>query len=447
MNKLQLYISKSARDYVRLVDINADPTVAGQVADMRSVAAMVDYPVSSKTVFYVVRYVSGGYFIHIIRTIPPTRPYHLEATVFVGEGLDIMGDELSEVIDTVTEKVLSSAVTEADMQELKQLFDREYDSKDKIKRIKASKGSEIAYLRYGESSGLSLDDVIADGVYQPEWSVFKCVVLIDDSLSMIPDSAVELGFDEEEEEGYREELSQTTNGKNASQTSHHYVFALPMTTPEGRSTLEFEVECSKPITRSPIAGYELGKKIAEGTDVSNKLKRVETSGIFGRKGRWIWSIGCVAVGMILMYLIGPSGKTAAEPSADETVTEAVADTDKDSKTTKDSAKKATSANVAKATEATAYLDGNSIWDKGAMEKYDDLRGLFDDMNNFHFQELSGKWADKLAASKNFSKVANASRHAISKKVDPRREKQHDPSYNKEGDTKIGWKVYTYWIDP
>ena len=98
-------------------------------------------------------------------------------------------------------------------------------------------------------------------------------------------------------------------------------------------------------------------------------------------------------------------------------------------------------------EATAYLDNNRIWRLDDMEKIEGLRGLFDDLNNYRFEEITGKWADSLGASKNFAKVVKAAEKSVSKKVDPRRHADHSPAYNREGDTGIGWLGYTFWIDP
>ena len=99
------------------------------------------------------------------------------------------------------------------------------------------------------------------------------------------------------------------------------------------------------------------------------------------------------------------------------------------------------------TEATFYLDNNRIWRRDDMEKIDALRGLFDDLNNYRFDMITGKWAETLAASKNFARVVRAANGSVSKKSDPRRSDDHSPSYNREGDNNISWLSYTYWIDP
>ena len=38
-------------------------------------------------------------------------------------------------------------------------------------------------------------------------------------------------------------------------------------------------------------------------------------------------------------------------------------------------------------DAITYLDNHEVWERSEMEKYDDLRGLFDDMNNYKYHSI------------------------------------------------------------
>lgn len=428
MSKLQLYISKSGREQVRLADINADSAVSGEIKDMCATVANVDYPASDKSVFYIVDNIQAGYCIHIIRTIPPTKPNYLDATIFVGSETDIMAEDLADTIAVVTEKMLASAVTDADMKELKELFAVDYDNKDKVKRIKPSRGSETAYVAC--SGRRSFESLISEGLYRPEWSAYKCVVVIGDDFGMMPGTAVDLDEVENEAEKPRRKSKNVAEDKAAAEEATlHYGFVLPMTTPDGHTTLEFEVESSKPITRSPISGYEIAGKAKEGE--VNRLRRGNDDGIYGKLGRWIWGIAGFAIGVAVMMIAGLfGGDSAAESSASDDRQEKVAPSE-----------------GVRSSEATAYLDNNNIWQREQMERIDGLQGLFDAMNQFRFDELGGKWSKALSGSKNFAKVARAAQKAQSKKVDPRRDKDHNPCYNREGDTRINWVGYIYWIDP
>ena len=220
MNTLQLYISKSSRDNVRLAEIN--PTDEGRRAavDMKAAVSMVDYAPSAKMAFFIVVNMPGGYAIHVIRTIPPTRPNHLDATVYIDKNLDVMAEDLEEVLSRVTDIVLAKAVTEKEMAELNRLFGREYDLCDKAPRIKSSRGKDIALLQYGDNSGRSLGDILNEGIYRAEWSGYKAVVLLNDSVSTLGNSMVNLDDPEEEpdadEDGPDDDGNAVTQRKAAS---------------------------------------------------------------------------------------------------------------------------------------------------------------------------------------------------------------------------------------
>lgn len=429
MSKLQLYISKSGREQVRLADINADSVVSGAIKDMRATVANVDYPASDKSVFYIVDNIQAGYCIHIIRTIPPTKPNYLDATIFVGSETDIMAEDLADTIAVVTEKMLASAVTDADMKELEEFFAVDYDNKDKVKRIKPSRGSETAYVAC--SGRRSFESLISEGLYRPEWSAYKCVVVIGDDFGMMPGTVVDLDEVESEAEKPRRKSKDVAEDKVADEEATlHYGFVLPMTTPDGHTTLEFEVESSKPITRSPISGYEIAGKAKEGE--VNRLRRGNDDGIYGKLGRLIWIIAGFVVGVVVMMIASlfDVEDSHAEKASSSASHEKVASTE-----------------GVESSEATAYLDNNNIWQREQMERIEGLQGLFDAMNQFRFDELGGKWSKELSGSKNFARVARAAQKARSKKVDPRRDKDHNPCYNREGDTRINWVGYIYWIDP
>ena len=432
MNTLQLYISKSSRDNVRLAEIN--PTDEGRRAavDMKAAVSMVDYAPSAKMAFFIVVNMPGGYAIHVIRTIPPTRPNHLDATVYIDKNLDVMAEDLEEVLSRVTDIVLAKAVTEKEMAELNRLFGREYDLCDKAPRIKSSRGKDIALLQYGDNSGRSLGDILNEGIYRAEWSGYKAVVLLDDSVSTLGNSMVNLDDPEEEpdadEDGPDDDGNAVTQRKAASK-SRSYIFSLPISTPDGRTALEFEVESSKPMTHSPVAGFVISGRPQTGPDAVNRLHKGNSR---QTAANVLWGIAGLALGMLVMFIAGLLSDGPGSAGPQDSYVEAPT---------------AEQADVSKATEATAYLDNNRIWNRDDMENIDGLAGLFDDMNNYRFEIITDKWASSLGASKNFAKVIRAANDAINKNSDPRRAADHNPTYNREGDYAISWRGYTYWIDP
>ncbi|MDE5594873.1 MAG: hypothetical protein K2I89_04795, partial [Muribaculaceae bacterium] len=341
-------------------------------------------------------------------------PNHLDATVFVNKRLDIMAEDLAEVLDKVSKIVLAAAVTEADMAELRNLFAREYDLRDKAPRIKPSRGRDFARLSYGEESGRTLSDILDSGLYQPEWSDYKGVILLDDSISAFHNSLVDLDYAEEEEyddEPQDDDKPEESVGKEGE--IHTYVFALPVSLPEGRSNLEFELESSKTITHCPVAGYEVAGRLTEGQNHSNKLRRTKGKTLYEKLERWIWGAGGVIAGIILMAIVGLFRGGEPKPSQQSDMAETSV------KITQTPENK-TKVKTPQSSAATAYLDANRIWRQEEMEKIDGLAGLFDDLNNYRFDEITGKWADSLGGSENFAKVVKAAKKSVAKHNDPLR---------------------------
>lgn len=95
--------------------------------------------------------------------------------------------------------------------------------------------------------------------------------------------------------------------------------------------------------------------------------------------------------------------------------------------------------------AIKYLDGNSIWSKSEMEKYPDLKGLFDDMNNFNLDIILYEWANKLSASTNFKNVCESAKKTIYHRWEPK-QGSHNPTYNKPNDELINLTKYKKWLD-
>lgn len=450
MNELQLYISKSTREFRTLVDINGNDNIRGCLSDMRSVVEAVDYPSGTKTLFYAVNNVKDGYMIHVLRTIPPTHGNHLDATIFVDRNIDIMSEDLEEVIEKVSEKVLAAAVTEDDMRQLRELFAREYDSRDKTPKIKPSQGEEIAQLCYGSDSDRNLYDIINEGLYRREWSAYKAVLIIYEDIATKTGKIIDLDIvDNKSETG--EKTAKTDSQQDDTTPGHNYVFALPMVTPDGRSLLEFEVESSKPIKRSPIPGYEINGNAIEGQETINRLRRTGI-GNASLLTKLLWIAAGVVIGLIIAGIgslfedsTSDKNNTAETQTAVETITDS--ETAKDEKQKKDELNSNTASQRNAPTEASHYLDTHRVWQRDKMEKIDGLKGLYEDLNNYRFDRLTDYWAKQLEPSKNFAKIVKAAIKARNKKTDPRRDAEHNPCYNRDGDSSISWLGYTYWIDP
>jgi len=96
-------------------------------------------------------------------------------------------------------------------------------------------------------------------------------------------------------------------------------------------------------------------------------------------------------------------------------------------------------------EAIKYLDENDVWSKSEMEKYYELKGLFDDMNAFDFSKILNYWRQKLNTSQGFSKVCISAEKTYNNKWNPKQD-IHNPTYNKPGDERINLTNYINWLD-
>lgn len=436
MNLLQLYISKSGKAFKTLAEINASEETRRHLVDFSPIVGAVDYAPAHKSIFYAVSRIAEGCIVRIIRTIPPTAPHHLEAAVFVPNHVDITTDELADVISAVSQKVLASNITENDMNDLRELFSHQYDSDDDLDAAKPSHGTKLGFVGYDGDREFA--DCLDDVIWGNEYSDFKAVLLLERPLMpKDPATVIDIYAHDSAPEPIGQEAKRQKAPKSKGKAEKEedrlmtYSFSLPMSTPEGRSAIEFEIQSVKAITRSPIHGYEIAGKISEGDGNVNRLRRSHGDGLYGRFGRWLFGIGGFALGLAVMWIIGlvSDGSTRSDVQDSHKI-----------ETRQQSTKPV-------ATEATAYLDGKRVWRRDEMERIDGLAGLFDDLNNYRFEELTGRWASELAASQNFAKVAAAAGKATAKKIDPRRSDEHSPCYNREGDIAIGWLGYTYWIDP
>lgn len=108
---------------------------------------------------------------------------------------------------------------------------------------------------------------------------------------------------------------------------------------------------------------------------------------------------------------------------------------------KDQDEKETSYQLA---DAIKYLDNNTVWDKLVMEKYPDLQGLFEAMNEFRLEELTKDWAFKLKDSKNFQKVCESAQKNLDKNWNPK-QGTHQPTYNKPSDGQVNLTNYINWL--
>ncbi len=243
-----------------------------------------------------------------------------------------------------------------------------------------------------------------------------------------------------------------------------YRFDLPVLTPEPEECVHFTIQSKKELDRCPVEGYTIAGEggLAEGISRNNTLIYVG-----GSSRRSMWFAAAVAVlGAVLGFVAGwlSFGFNRHESVQAEAIEIAIEEEERVESAAETPAAVETPAPaeetpavqeaepaVPAAAEADdysaaiAYLDANRNWKGAEMDTIAGLQGFFDDLNTYNFERIKTYWAPRLNGSANFRTLLRAVEGAASK-PDPRRD-GHAPTYNREGDTVIGWRGYTYWVDP
>lgn len=584
MNKLQLYIYKSLRGFKSVRNINPAENVQRHIRDVRQALETIDYDPAEKYLFYLLSYVEEGSFFTILRTIPDKPLDHLATTIYIPSGLQISSEELAAIVHRTTRMVSNPAVSAEELNELHEVFAKEYPLEPDTSVTVESEGRQYAFSYYGGETGRNLEDFFGDKLYQTEFIKYAGVLLVDAALGVnvnavdISDyplcppatifppehvkgfvpylygrrferpfrvslgEVVELiwkrsGFDDIRQEvnisereqsvnadsldGSRKTITRATffitshagktkiddaeiivNGieisgehsfsydelKNADvivrcqgylpyqatldlasttqaliampEQRRVYRFEMPVKSSELGAPIRFEIHTKRQLKESPLEGYSLIEEIKEGMGKSNHLEYTGgSSNLPFRQIVW-YVVGSLIMGFILGWIFMGGGKESTPETEEvEVVTEQVkvgpsADAPKqaqaevkpaptikeDEKPKQPEATKSAATSVT--AESIAYLDGNAKWTKEQLDRLPGLAGLFDDMNQFHLDKLSGEWAEKLKKSKRFERVAHHAGEGLRKQI-------FKPSgtYCTGGDNTITVQSYLNRIDP
>lgn len=240
-----------------------------------------------------------------------------------------------------------------------------------------------------------------------------------------------------------------------------YVFEVPVKSSDLGAPVKFEIHSKKPLTDSPLEGYRLLDEIQEGINRTNYLG-YSGSGLGSMTRRIIIFGAVLIVGLIAGLTIGRCSRTSspalsatnASAGSDSTQTTPAENTASEvavPAATAPETRPASDASQAKVnpaltmTDAIKYLDASGKWNRDEMEKYSDLRGLYDDMNNFRIDRLINTWGPKLNGSKNFARVTD---HAQKGQSPAKKSKlKISGTYNKADDNTITLQSYLNRIDP
>ena len=207
----------------------------------------------------------------------------------------------------------------------------------------------------------------------------------------------------------------------------------------GEMTIESKQLPSEEV--SPLKGYYYGK--------FNKKSILKLSPLFLWKQRLWGFIGGLVVVLLFLWIDAWKDNSSHSSSKDNKVqaTENLISVEENNPESQEveNNNSENSAGVYTLENAIKYLDDNQVWTKSEMEKYSDLRGLFNDMDNFNLPALLKTWSAKLDNSKRFMKMLESANKTVKNHWEPK-QGQHYPTFNKPGDEQINLTNYINWLD-
>lgn len=189
MTKLQLYIYKSLRGFKCVQNINPAENIQRHIRDTRSALELISYEPSEKYLFYLLSYIKEGTLLTILRTIPEVKGDHLQCTIFIPNGIVIDRSELADVVSHTARMISNSAVSDDEINELYEVFAREYPIDEQPPHIAESMGREYAFTFYGGDTDRDISDIFTERFYQPQFIDFAGVLWVDAELGVDVDAS------------------------------------------------------------------------------------------------------------------------------------------------------------------------------------------------------------------------------------------------------------------
>lgn len=245
-----------------------------------------------------------------------------------------------------------------------------------------------------------------------------------------------------------------------------YRFQIPAKSASIGTVIEFEITTNADLNGSPIDGYEATADIQEGSGRSNHLlyKAESVKSKIMNNGLYVFGGFVLGLLVALLATCGGEEKTKPAPAAVPVETEQPAQPQQPAvdAANADAANAASSASANGQAQAQApaaaenqsqasdysleaavrYLDAHDTWDRDEMEKYPDLVGLYDDLNQVRRQKLVETWGPKLKESRTFTNnIVKHSRQSYKKKA------RHVPHNKPEERQLIRIQNYLNNIDP
>lgn len=446
----------SAKAYEEKVEVNPDSNVHRHVVNLSDALSLIDYDKAKKNIFYMIKYARDGFFVTVIRTIPPDAGNNVSAWIYIPYAADISDRQIDDIVGDVTAKVSAPNIDKKDIADLRHAFAKEYDDLPDALVFDASGKGGYAFRNYGTGTHVSISDLIGPYRFQKSYLPFSGVFLVDADVTSTTDLPILTNTPLVSMQSLlappEPEHTPVPMSKDVPARKKTYHFQIPAKSAAIGTVIEFEITTASDLADSPIDGYEPTADIQEGAGRSNHLLYKAENATKKILDRAIYAVAGCLVGVIVTLLCTCDRNAAADDSAEPAPTpDAVVTVVPDSTTQKADTTAAAPAAQDMAIQDTSleaaikYLDANKTWEKSKMESYPDLKGLYDDMNTIQRKRLVDYWGPKLKESRTFSTlVVHHARLSYKKTA---RLKQGQSTFNPDDKSEIFIQSYLNCIDP
>lgn len=136
---------------------------------------------------YMLSYGRHGTYVGLVMIIDANVT---EVCLYIPATVDVAWPQLAQLMGTLKQAVNSGAIHGS---RLGQLLAPEYPVREPAQSFDSSQGDRYACHYFGQADGDTLGDLLTGRVYEPYFSKYKLVLLIDNSLPVtVPDDCVDL---------------------------------------------------------------------------------------------------------------------------------------------------------------------------------------------------------------------------------------------------------------
>lgn len=181
MAHIQLYVSKSQRGFKNLVKINASEDVFCHIHDLSPALEILRFNEGRPEQVYLVSYLSEGLLFSILQPLSGEGHDNFCATFYIEEGLLLDIETFKAMLESASSLLaLQTEPTEEGLAPLRLLLSKDYGKAETVARHYPSTGHNYAYARFGGSNSPSLESYFGEHFYQPGFSSYAGVVLLNE---------------------------------------------------------------------------------------------------------------------------------------------------------------------------------------------------------------------------------------------------------------------------